>query len=87
MYTIHFLERNLSFEENFVKNSYQTSKIDPFSGVSWNSYNTNSIIFFSSINMAFQLTAEDLGFEQNPSCIESTGTDLSVYCNIKRKSN
>lgn len=37
--------------------------------------------------MAFQLTAEDLGFEQNPSCIESTGTDLSVYCNIKRKSN
>ena len=36
--------------------------------------------------MAFQLTAEDLGFEQNPSCIESTGTDLSVYCNKKRKS-
>ena len=90
MYTIHFLERNISFEENFVKNSYKSSKIDPFSGVSYILKNSNFASFISSISsiiMAFQLTAEDLGFEQNPSCLESTGTDLSIYCNKKRKSN
>ena len=33
--------------------------------------------------MAFQLTAEDLGFEQNPSCIESTGTDCVFIIKLR----